>query len=66
MLGIVFANLYSWKLKHGSLFYILCTYVVFFDVGVFRSPDKWGNGLIYIPRHVINAIEHTPMKGTTN
>jgi hypothetical protein len=60
MLGMVFASLYSWKLKHGSLFCVLCTYVIFFDVGVLRSSDKWGNGLIYIPKHVLNAIEHTP------
>jgi hypothetical protein len=56
MLGVVFASLYSLKLKHG----IFCTYVIFFDVAVLRSSDKWGNGLIYIPKHVLNAIEHTP------
>jgi hypothetical protein len=63
MLGIVFASLYSWKLEHGSLFCVLCTYMIFLDVGVLRSSDKWGNGLIYIPKHVLNAIEHTPIKG---
>jgi len=63
MLGVVFASLYCLKLKHGSLSCIFCTYVIFFDVAVLRSSDKWGNGLIYIPKHVLNAIEHTPIKG---
>ena len=47
----------------GTYSVFSCIYAISIDVGRFRGSNKGGNHFIYTHKHVLNALQHPPIKG---